>query len=80
MICPKCASPSKVWKSSKSKGRRKDGDTKQMLWRRRECTVCKHRWTTFEVPEAIVDKAAQMDRLMVDLLKDDTPPRGEDDN
>jgi transcriptional regulator NrdR family protein len=50
-----------------------------MLWRRRECTVCKHRWTTFEVPEAIVDKAAQMDRLMNELTKDDTPPRGEDD-
>jgi len=70
MFCPLCGSASSVIKSVSPRRRGSDApesDTPTVTswwWRRRQCTVCKHRWTTLEVTEAIVDKAAQLDRLL----------------
>ena len=43
-------------------------------WRRRECTLCEHRWTTYEVPAELLDalrtlhKSAQAAKQQVDAL------------
>jgi len=48
MKCPKCNAESKVMDS-------RDRTTPPAIRRRRECLLCGHRWTTYEIKSDLVD-------------------------
>ena len=66
--CLKCDGVSTVFNSRVDKN--------GWRWRRRECTVCEHRWTTYEVPAELLTSLrafialAQQAKQHVDTLND----------
>ena len=57
MNCPNCGSP-------ETRVRRTDGDH-----RKRECTNCRHRWTTVEVHAARFEAAEAVAGMVRDMAK-----------
>jgi DNA-directed RNA polymerase subunit M/transcription elongation factor TFIIS len=65
LTCSLCGHQSRVLASRRAADRRP-------LRRRRECTNCRHRWTTYEVREAAYDRAQAIEqnaRALTELLQ-----------
>jgi transcriptional repressor NrdR len=62
MRCPKCGG----LKDKVTNARGKDNDA--VVRRRRECTLCNHRWTTYEIESNVLKNKDQTDELVSKFL------------